>query len=232
MKKALAMTLVASMAVASVHADIVSVNFKQFAGGVNDALDGYGVAAANNWLNTQGTVGTDVAGSVGATTVNFTMTNPGGFASAPGGGVYDNTPMRTGAFVYAVPLTLSLSGLSAFAPLGYDVIVYGTGNNAAGGGNQGAYSDGTTTYYMQRAVVHNATLIQSSDINSGDGVDEGNYVVFSGLSGDTQSITLTTVNGNTGLGGFQIVAIPEPATLGMVAVFGGGILLIRRKFTF
>ncbi|MDF7799223.1 PEP-CTERM sorting domain-containing protein [Pontiellaceae bacterium B1224] len=34
-----------------------------------------------------------------------------------------------------------------------------------------------------------------------------------------------------GLNGFAIVeAIPEPATLGMVAVFGGGIFFIRRRF--
>lgn len=32
-----------------------------------------------------------------------------------------------------------------------------------------------------------------------------------------------------GLSGFKITTIPEPATLGMLAVFGGGILFIRRR---
>lgn len=33
-----------------------------------------------------------------------------------------------------------------------------------------------------------------------------------------------------GTAGTQVMAIPEPATLGMVALFGGGILFVRRKF--
>jgi hypothetical protein len=35
---------------------------------------------------------------------------------------------------------------------------------------------------------------------------------------------------NGGLRDFSIQAIPEPATLGLIAVFGGGILFIRRRF--
>jgi hypothetical protein len=37
-------------------------------------------------------------------------------------------------------------------------------------------------------------------------------------------------NNGTRLTGYQLRAIPEPATLGLIAAFGGGILFIRRRF--
>lgn len=40
---------------------------------------------------------------------------------------------------------------------------------------------------------------------------------------------LGTDGDRAGIAGFKITTIPEPGTLGMVAVFGGGILFIRRK---
>lgn len=96
----------------------------------------------------------------------------------------------------------------------------------------------------------------SADIGNGYGTVEGNFAangsywteIVSGsvdgnywVSGPTSGSSLTIdvlgryANGSPGasrgaITGIIIEQIPEPATLGMVAVFGGGILLIRRKF--
>ena len=54
-------------------------------------------------------------------------------------------------------------------------------------------------------------------------------------TGAADKLAVESVNftrgGNWGGGGYTVdsVAIPEPATLGMVALFGGGLLFIRRK---
>ena len=49
--------------------------------------------------------------------------------------------------------------------------------------------------------------------------------------GTTQDLTLVATNmGQSHITAYQVRAIPEPGTLGMVALFGGGILVIRRKF--
>ncbi len=232
MKKILAITLVAMVAATSVQADAISINWTQFTGPVNLVSDGYGVEAANNWNNSQGTTwNNQVLSSGGASTIDIEITHPAGLLTdASGTPGYDYTPLRSGAYVYGTPSVLVLSDISAtFAT--YDLIVYGAGYDGAAGGNQGAYTVGGTTYYMQKTTTDNATLVQSSDIDSADGVDVGNYVVFSGLSGDIQTLTVSALNGSTGIGGIQVVGtvIPEPATLGLVAVFGGATLFIRRK---
>ena len=53
--------------VGSACGDAVSLNWKEFAGGVNDVLDGWGVESADNWQNLQKVMtGTDVVLSSGA----------------------------------------------------------------------------------------------------------------------------------------------------------------------
>jgi hypothetical protein len=57
----------------------------------------------------------------------------------------------------------------------------------------------------------------------------GNYVHFSDLSSDMLYIYTTTGSGNPqAFSGFQIVAVPEPASLGL-GVAGLGLLLRRRR---
>lgn len=43
-------------------------------------------------------------------------------------------------------------------------------------------------------------------------------------------ITDDQVNVYSNITGIQIVAVPEPATLGLIVAFGGGLLFIRRNF--
>ncbi len=206
--------------VAQAATGIVSVSWKQYAGAINDPTEPYGVASAIKWTNLQQVASaTDLVMDGGAvSTIDLINTAPGGYATVAAGGVYDNTPMRAGIAVFAADTTITLSDIGATFDLGagYDIIVYGFGNNGAGGGNQGSFSDATTTYYMQRPNPASSTLVQSTDTSPGDGVDEGQYVRFNGLTGDTATITVSTVNANTGIGGIQIVGetvLPPPEPL-------------------
>ena len=230
MKKILAITLVAMVAATSVQADAVSISWKQFAGGVNDVLDGYGVEAANNWNNSQAGLAWNDSGLSSGTpsTIDVAVTAPGGFITVTGGGILDNTPMRTGIGVFAGGGSVTLSDINATFTT-YDVIVYLGGYNAAGNG--GAVSDGATTYYYSPLIPYSASLIQSTDTNSGDGLDGATYVRFNGLSADSTTISLSQIQGGLVLGGVQVVGtvIPEPATLGLFGIAGAGVLFARRR---
>ena len=72
----------------------------------------------------------------------------------------------------------------------------------------------------------------SADLNTLSGTDQminysswsgANQAKFEGLIGGT--MTLAT---GSGFGDISIQAVPEPATLGLVGIFGGGIFLARR----
>jgi len=86
----------------AVRAQVVSVNWKEFAGAVNDPPDGYGVVPATNWYNLQQTIsGTDLVASDGsATTIDLSGSTPGydtfNFSTL------DNTPMRAGLSTFTI----------------------------------------------------------------------------------------------------------------------------------
>jgi hypothetical protein len=52
--------------------------------------------------------------------------------------------------------------------------------------------------------------------------------VFSGMAADDLTITYQRIGANAGIHGIQIVAIPEPSTIGFVVAAGAGLLGIRR----
>ena len=58
------------------------------------------------------------------------------------------------------------------------------------------------------------------------------YVVFDNLNADSLLLTVQAdLNAKVGLGGFQIVAIPEPATIGLLSIFGGAMAFVRKRFS-
>ncbi|MDF7825986.1 PEP-CTERM sorting domain-containing protein [Pontiellaceae bacterium B12227] len=59
------------------------------------------------------------------------------------------------------------------------------------------------------------------------------YVSFSGLATTDGTLTITLTDNaykHAAVSQLSLTAIPEPATLGLVAAFGGAVLFIRRRF--
>jgi len=113
--------------------------------------------------------------------------------------------------------TFSGSGTVEFKTFSYN-------NRAAyGTSNLRVIDDDTANTYM----LPNTAIYGTNDISS------AGYSITNG-----QTLSFTTAAGLSGgddvagasLYGFSFDVIPEPATVGLIAAFGGGILFIRRRF--
>ena len=140
---------------------------------------------------------------------------------------------------YGPDATVSVSSLPAsIAGSGttpYDVILY---VNSANSG----YTD-VADYTVNGSTLSNVELSNTGSSNANNNfVDAGtftpatasavgNYVEFFGVTGTTLNITVAV--GSSGqraaLDGFQVIATPEPASLGLLAVAGVGLLLLKRR---
>jgi hypothetical protein len=225
-------------AVATQADSIISVNLTDFATDVQqiDADESYGIAAegslTDGWVNLNRTLAaSDLLFADGsASTVSTTLTAPNSWGSF--NAAYDDTPMRGGIDDYTGtvnPTSISFANLAANFPAGYKAIVYLTGFN----GNTGAsISDGTTTFFYQT----DGSPAPGAPVITTDTVDDGvypvaQYAVFGGdlspLNADTITFTLDTLaGGGSGLGGVQLVAIPEPAT---VSILGLGLAVLALR---
>lgn len=142
--------------------------------------------------------------------------------------------------------SIDVAGL-AFAE--YDVYVYRRSENL---GRAGSFTIGDTTYYAQsmpgshggNASDETGYLLSTDTTYTGDlinaggtvaaQIDQGNYVKFSGLTGSSFTLDMGALSDDSAprnkVAGIQIVAIPEPSTLGLIGAFGGGLLFFRRRF--
>jgi len=155
---------------------------------------------------------------------------------------------------------VELSNMNANFQNGYSVVVYvGGDSNNNGWGltlNEGVNHTGYdaalgTTYYGKTRFNPNAgagtgngfadngyeeadyTVSGLTDASAGSAFPIANYVVYDNLSADSLTITLDAMkNEKAGIGGFQIVGtvIPEPATVGLLGLFGGAMAFVRKRF--
>lgn len=114
----------------------------------------------------------------------------------------------------------------------YDIYVYFSADVAD---RLGYVTDGTTSFYFSTlgpAAISggNALFIQTTETSNANH-PLANFAVFSGLSGDAQTITLQMeVNDQWGgIAGFQIVAVPEPSTFALAGLGLASLLIFRRR---
>ena len=147
---------------------------------------------------------------------------------------------------------VTVSGLNANFASGYDVYAFIGGQNENTGASlsltEGSAADWnddftndelngertTTRWYKTRWSPGGYTApVKMTDTTSSVGANTtvADYFRFENHDADSFTITVKALAGspgNTGIGGIQIVAIPEPATIGLLGLVGGGIYLKRR----
>ena len=141
---------------------------------------------------------------------------------------------------------LTISGLgSEFTSNGYNIIIYsetdrggvGVGSTAArtsvftigaGGSTSTILTEDDNVTGPGTTRTFDGSYVQSD--GDGAGVNYSNYVESGILTADTFTIEVTSPNGGRGgISGFQIVAIPEPSSLGLLGLGLLGLAVRRRR---
>jgi hypothetical protein len=209
----------------------VGINFEgktSFSGSAMNPGETAGVEPQAFWNNAASGAGS-LAGlldSTGAVTgVSVTWRGSGSYQSAvpnnPG-----NQRLMRGLItnLAADPATVTVTGLGALFPNGYDLLVYFDG-----------YNQGTSwvTDYSSGTQVLRGTDRPDTDFagtfvrDAGAG---GNYVRFEHVYGDTLTLSAAALAGSTAtINAIQLIHAPEPATLGLVALGVVSALLRRNR---
>ncbi|MFW6153761.1 MAG: PEP-CTERM sorting domain-containing protein [Planctomycetota bacterium] len=238
-------------------AGIISINVNEANGrvpmGPNDVAGAAPEIRVGNWNNYEcGTVSlpaeidSPVAGAFvddGGTPVGgdvaIEVAGPGGWVGATS--ATNDRLMYTGAHMLMADggtVTYTLTDIP-FAL--YDLYVYAQGQSVSGANFRGGSVelDGGPVYYTQGGnspdesgdgyVPMTTTSIPASPVE--DDIAFGNYAVFGGLTGADQTLTATsylwTDHARMQVYGLQIVEVPEPATLGLLAL--GGLAVLKRR---
>lgn len=143
--------------------------------------------------------------------------------------------LNAGPATWSPPVTQDSVSLNNIPYSQYNIYVYVSDDTA---GRVALVSNGSLTYdlsTMGSAAISgaNASFIQSSDTSGANpGAD---YVVFTGLTGSAQTLTVTPGDQSpadaawVGFAAFQIVAVPEPGTLALAAIGGIMALVLGRR---
>ncbi|GAA5483097.1 immunoglobulin domain-containing protein [Haloferula sargassicola] len=215
----------------TVHADSVSWNLDN-----NSTVGGEGAGAlplspslagatpVDHWTNSwPSNITTNLRDDSGnATTVDIAYSSNGGtFAIDPAHPGQDsdgtwNKEMLNGYLNAGGGGTSSLT-FSQVPYTSYDICVYFSADVAD---REGSVSDGTTTYYFRTIGQPttdgaNAVLIQTTDTVDDASDDQGNYAIFTGLSGATQTITVD-IPSYGGIAGIQILNGSLPTAIEFV----------------
>ena len=222
MNKKIWIMMIALTVFAAGYSDLISVNI--MATGTAAAVAGTvdtnkftGAVSDLNWNNCQLTnIGVNVFSNIGGNGMNVTVTYSA-TANNASASAWDGWVNRNGAAVgNGAPVTVSLENIP-YAE--YYVIVYVGGY---GSGYDASISDGTSTKSIEFMYLASSPSLMEA-VTGGT----GSYVVFGStanpLTSDSLTLTMTRINGSPCFAGFQIVQIPEPATMSLFLISGCGI---------
>ena len=185
------------------------------------------------------------------TTVGFTLVKPNTPAiafDASGGENYDGTPHYAAAranLAAGREVHMTLDNLNANFPDGYIVFAHVGGQSENTGASvsltQGTAADwdaglSTDSYYFKTRwnPAGFTTPVQATDLTSSVGANTtvADYALFdAGYNADQITITVDAIEGGwAGLGGVEVIAIPEPATIGFMSISTVGLLFMRKRF--
>ncbi|MBK1834568.1 PEP-CTERM sorting domain-containing protein [Roseibacillus ishigakijimensis] len=233
---------------ASASAAIISINFDT--GNVTSStLGGAPGVRVNNWnvwaANTDLEEGGPVVDEAGTPVPGLTATVGVGGRSQRGNpsGLSNDSLIFTSVIDVQSSTTVSVSGVP-YAQ--YDVYAY---MHDDGSDRAGSFTIGGTTYYVRGTgsgnpapdgtgyVLSTDTDVDLSNPNTvtvDESIAQGHYVVFRGVSGASFDLLAGAVDTSNGanrnkFSGFQIVQVPEPSSLALFLLSGGGFLLQRRR---
>ncbi|MFD2158577.1 PEP-CTERM sorting domain-containing protein [Rubritalea tangerina] len=192
--------------------------------------------------NTQGGASISLIDSSGAN-AGVNLTSTGTFytnyanVSSPSQGATGDGGLLQGFLNLNDSESITLTGLSSWAPSGYKVIaVFDIGSQSR------TYSlsmqDGTSTEtYWTNDTSADSDLdndgsiswLETTATTQASATTDANYATFGTFSGDTLTISGSNVGGRATLSGFQIVAIPEPSSTTLVGLAALALILRRRK---
>lgn len=209
--------LVSSVLISQSWAGIISVSVDN-PGGSTPAIgasDFAGVFKAQNWNNVGSSLGVnyyDNAGQLTTLTVGSTKTGLDSWntAGTPDQIIYGDWINAGNGY------TLSLGSIP-YAE--YDLVVYHS---------HYAMNDPVHVNFTVGSVTKSLGEDQVAPWENLGHVEGVTYVRFSGLKDANVSVVVSTTVGETGLAGFQISQVPEPATIGLLGMAAIGILARRR----
>jgi hypothetical protein len=197
------------------RAEVISFNFHATSVNNQRVFGKFGVEPADNWINSSEDMMSDLQNSEGnATTVDMTRSGgarSGSFSGAP----LNGSPMKAGLQFFGAsspPFTLSQIPYA-----NYKIIVYLTGFN---GNNASFVSDGNSTFYWDPKAF-SSILTETLQTTYEEGTDavKSNYAVFGSVAAPLTDTSITIsfglapgASGGGGIGGCQIVSLPDPPT--------------------
>ena len=168
------------------------------------------VSSANNIYNS-------IVDSTGASSgLSVTMLRNSGDSNKVGNYISGGNPAPSDLmsdYVYWDTWNVTITGLEAGT---YNLYGMGHQNTEAG----------TTTFTW--GTASDSTTSDLADYRNifADNAEGNTYVKLTGTVGEDGVLAFSSASG---LAGFQIEAIPEPATFGLMGIFGGGLYLFRRR---
>jgi hypothetical protein len=233
-------------ALGTLNAGIISVDFDNTAAapGLMETTDLAGAPGVrtgnwNAWFKsdvTLGDAGQTIVDNTGATIAGFTASGNFTWASRDNDTVNDTAMFSD---IVDVQTSTRLVNVSNVPYALYDVYVYMHDDDFD---RAGQFTLGSETYYMRGfgpgehagdPLADGSGYVLSTDTTYGLGtdIDQANYVKFSNVSGTSFQMAWTAVNAGDSImrakvAGFQIVEVPEPATL---VILGLGVLGVLRK---